>query len=110
MVILARIKKYDNFRFFRIMCHDFSCPVSSFHNSQVSNLGFANYSFKLEHSIIMTKQKMNRTNVGIGFLRKYKKEKEKKKESGSWINKIYNISSASHPYQKKMNRSIVDRT
>jgi len=47
MVILARIKKYDNFRFFRIMCHDFSCPVSSFHNSQVSNLGFANYSFKL---------------------------------------------------------------
>jgi len=101
MVILARIKNYDNFRFFRIMCHGFSCPVSSFHNSQVSNLGFANYSFKLEHSIIMTKQKMNRTNVGIGFLRKYKKKKEKKKESGSWINKIYNISSASHPYQKK---------
>jgi hypothetical protein len=58
--------------------HDFSCPVSSFHNSQVSNLGFANYSFKLEHSIIMTKQKMNRTNEGIGFLRKYKKNRKKK--------------------------------
>jgi hypothetical protein len=27
----------------------------------------------------MTKQKMNRTNVGIGFLRKYKKNRKKKR-------------------------------
>jgi hypothetical protein len=31
----------------------------------------------------MTKQKMNRTNVGIGFLRKYKKKKEKRKRVGA---------------------------